>query len=242
MASIPATRGTRLLAEEPLSARRKTMAPDASPTPKDGEPQTSPGLPAMSSASTAIPGRRWSVPSPYGGPAAVDSLSTVAAPLLAGFSIAVVGVILPARQEMRFSALALLLLSITAVLMLFCVQSGFWARYYYATPQEATQWWSDYESNIERRNSVQQEQRRHYTLYRRWASRARRSYSAAIVMLLVGIGVATTPQGQIARSPLQWAAALIFWGAAAGEIVWVARTAWKGRRKREADRRKPYST
>jgi hypothetical protein len=133
---------------------------------------------------------------------------------------------------MRLFGFALLLLSIAAVLMLFCVQSGFWARHYYATPTEATQWWIDYESNIERRRRVQQELQTNYSLYRRWAARARHSYSAAIVMLLLGIGVATMPEGPTARSPLQWAATIVFCGAAIGEIVWVARAALAGKPKK----------
>jgi hypothetical protein len=119
-----------------------------------GEKPTSSGYQAKPSELASRPRESWHVPSPYGAPAAVESLSTVAAPLLPGFSISVVCVILPGREQMRLFGLALLLLSIAAVLMLFCVQCGFWARHYYATPTEATQWWIDYESNIERRPSV----------------------------------------------------------------------------------------
>jgi hypothetical protein len=81
---------------------------------------------SLETAASPLEPRSWSVPSPYGAPAAVDSLSTIAAPLLGGFSITLVGVVVQASEKFRFSSIALLLLTVAAVLLLLCVQCGFW--------------------------------------------------------------------------------------------------------------------
>jgi|tagenome__1003787_1003787.scaffolds.fasta_scaffold20702419_1 hypothetical protein len=162
----------------------------------------------------------WEVPAPYGAPFAIQSLSTVAAPLLAGFSVTLSGVILQAAGQFRWPGLTLLLLAIATVMLLFCVQCGFWARHEFVLPEEARQWWGDFASSPSRRDRVAEEQRRRYRSYRRWARSARVSYDSAIVALLAGMSVALAPVGGGGEAVLRWMAALAFLLAAAGEVVW----------------------
>lgn len=166
----------------------------------------------------------WTVPSPYGAPLAVQSLSTVAAPLLAGFSVTLAGVVMQATDKFRWPGLGLLLLAVAAVLLLFCVQCGFWARHELAFPEEVVQWWPDFRSSPDRRSRVAEEQRRRYQSYRQWADSARRAYNCAIVALLAGVAVTLIPVENGWDSVMRWCAAGVFGLAALGEIIWSMRT------------------
>jgi hypothetical protein len=177
---------------------------------------------SLETAASPLEPRSWSVPSPYGAPAAVDSLSTIAAPLLGGFSITLVGVVVQASEKFRFSSIALLLLTVAAVLLLLCVQCGFWARHYYTRPDEATAWWPDYEGSAERQQMLFIEQRRSYLLFKRWSARARRAYSSGIVALFLGIMVTLVPDGVGWQSRVRWAAVVVMGLAAVGELLWLA--------------------
>lgn len=182
-----------------------------------------PGI-SLETAASPLEAHSWSVPSPYGAPAAVDSLSTIAAPLLGGFSITLAGVVIQASERFRFSSIALLLLTVAVVLLLLCVQCGFWARHYYTKPEEAIAWWPDYEANAERQQMLFTEQRRSYVLFKRWAARARRTYSFGIVALFLGIMMTLIPEGAGWQSRVRWGAVVVMGLAAAGELLWLAST------------------
>ena len=162
------------------------------------------------------------VPSPYGAPAAVETLSTVAAPLLGGFSITLAGVVLQASDRFRYPGVALLLLAMAGALLLLCVQCGFWARHHYTTPEEASAWWPDYANSAARQQMVFLEQARSYVIFRRWSGRARRSYRYGIVTLLLGFMVTLMPRGAGFQETAQWAAVWVVGLAVAGELLWMA--------------------
>src|SRR3954452_12145240 len=89
--------------------------------------------------------RFWWRPTLYGEPAAVDMISTIAAPVLAGFTVALIGVVAQAPANFRWPGIALLLLLLTAVLFVMCLQCGFWARQYLVSRDEAASWFDDFE-------------------------------------------------------------------------------------------------
>lgn len=78
----------------------------------------------------------WKHPRPYGTPAATESASTIAAPLLAGFSITLIAQVIDSRDSVRWPDVVFILLAGASVAMLAAVQSGFWARQYYVRPEE----------------------------------------------------------------------------------------------------------
>ena len=84
-----------------------------------------------------IAGPTFDVPEHYGDPAALDALSSVAAPLLAGGTLALLGVVVQQPSSLRWPGLALLLLVVAAVMLVTAVQCGFWAG---ATPPVPTRW------------------------------------------------------------------------------------------------------
>ena len=172
---------------------------------------------------TQLPHRKtgWTVPTPYGAPAATESLSTIAAPLLGGFSVAVASLVISASDKFRLFSISLLLLAVAFVLLVLCVQCGFWSRYYFVKPDEDVAWWPDYDSNVDRQAMVHSEQQEWYVLYRIWAARSRKTYSLGIVAFLLGLSMALVPSGTGWQAVVQWITVGIVGLAAIGEAIWV---------------------
>jgi hypothetical protein len=155
-----------------------------------------------------------------GAPDALSMLSGTAAPLLAGFCITFVGLIIQAEGLSRFPGVALVLLASAAILLLYCVQCGFWARNYYVSPEAAIPWFEDYSTNLGRRVVVHREQVDDYAIYTMWAKRARRSYALAIIAMLTGVAVTLIPAEPFSQHVLQLVASGMFAMAALGELMW----------------------
>lgn len=120
----------------------------------------------------AIP-LKWVVPSPYGFSAATEAMGSVAAPLLAGFSLTLTLLVLQAgKGDFRWPDATVLVLVAAAVLFIMVIQFSFWARQYVVTPSELLDWWPDIETNDERAKAVFSEQRKHALLHKSWATRA----------------------------------------------------------------------
>ena len=152
--------------------------------------QPAEGDPACETPSRVAPLGR---PSPYGDPAAIDGLGGVAAPLLGGFSLALIGLVGQVPQNIRWPDLALLLLSLTAVAMLAAVQFTYRARRFAATPADAAGWHPDFADSPERRDRVYAEIRANRIAHRVWSARARLFYNAGVCLLLLGLAVTLVP-------------------------------------------------
>lgn len=146
-----------------------------------------------------IPGPRWDVPAQYGESAAYHGMGSVAAPLLAGFSLTFLGLVIQGEDKLRWPSLAILLLTIATISFVFAVQCTFWSRLYWFTPTEAEQWWPDFNSNSQRLDRIREEQWSSRLLYRRWSLRARRTYGIAIVTLYSALAVALVPDQAFGR-------------------------------------------
>ena len=72
---------------------------------------------------------------------ALDSLSGIAAPLLAAASVTVIGVIVQQPSSLAWPSLALTWLVLAAIALITSVQCGFWARHHDVTPAEIAAWW-----------------------------------------------------------------------------------------------------
>ena len=82
---------------------------------------------------------------PYGCAAAIDGFRSVAAPLLAGFAIAVVGITVPltATSPVRYPGTAIAFTALSALMLLASVQCTMWARQYAIHPNDMLEWWPD---------------------------------------------------------------------------------------------------
>jgi hypothetical protein len=182
----------------------------------------------------------WNYPVPYGGPAAIEGMGLIAAPLLAGFSMALVVLVIDKYNELRFPDWALLLLVLAAVLLIMSVQFTFSARSYFVTPDQLKEWWPDL--GDERRWKQQRPaQWRYYDRYQMWAGRARRSYNAAIMVLLLAISVVLVPKPEhaVSVSRARWISIAIPLGGVLFELFWMwsdlrgrRRQGWSDRLKR----------
>jgi hypothetical protein len=138
---------------------------------------------------------RWEYPPPFGRAAAVQTMTSVAAPLLAGFSIAVIGVVAQAPSSFRLPGVTLTVLTVTAVLLVACIQVGFRARAVLYSKGEIDSWWPEEERKVDPRidYSVRVNQNNDYRKWLGYHKRARQFYNLAIISLAFGISTALIP-------------------------------------------------
>jgi hypothetical protein len=165
--------------------------------------------------------RYWVTPYLYGEAEALNSMGTIAAPLLAGFSLAaMVQTLTITKSQARWPDAALLLFMVAAVLFVTTVQAMFWARGYQATPQQIKEWWPDAD-DAERMELLRREQKRHAAGFRMWSDRARITYTFALLCLLAALTLlAVPPPSQESASVLRWLAV------AAGAAAFIAESVW----------------
>jgi hypothetical protein len=159
----------------------------------------------------------WDRPFPFGFPAAIESAGSVAAPLLAGFSFALVGLIIPAPEHFRWASGALTLLLAGAAAFIAAVQCSFWARQYAITPEDIELWRPEYPA--ERKAALQRLHRRGFAI---WARRFNASYRTGILLLLAGVTAALVPPGTIGAG--RWIAIAVAAAGFLGELAWVLAT------------------
>jgi len=135
-----------------------------------------------------------SPPNPYGLFATADGLGGVAAPLLAGFAVTMVALVVQIADDVRWPDVSLVLLGAAAVLLLQVVQLSARARGYAVTPAQAREWYPEVERNPGRVRVVNWELRHHLACWRDLVRRARARYNLAIVLLLCGIAVLLVPR------------------------------------------------
>lgn len=170
------------------------------------------------------------LPRPYGHAESVIAMSTIAAPLLAGFSITCVALVLQIYERMRYPNLTVSLLSAAAVVLVMTVQYGFWARrWWWGTMADAVDAWPDAQ-RPGRALDVELELVEHFGAFRIWERRARRSYTIGLITLLsglallVGAGVDGLIQPAKGRGWQPWPLAVFAVGVAY-ELVWAAAAA-----------------
>jgi len=163
----------------------------------------------------------WVTPYLYGEAEALNSMGTIAAPLLAGFSLAaMVSTLTIAKTQARWPDAAFLLFLLAAVLFVATVQAMFWARGYQTSPQQIKEWWPDAE-DTERKEQMRRDQKLHADGFRMWSNRARVTYSAALLCLLAALtSLAVPPESYGQASVLRWLAVAI------GVVAFIAETFW----------------
>jgi hypothetical protein len=167
-------------------------------------------------------GSYWETPSLYGEAEALDSMGTIAAPLLAGFSLAaMVQTLTITTSDTRWPDTALLLFMLAAVLFVATVQAMFWARGYQTNPSEIKAWWPD-AADPERLKLLRDEQKWHAVGFRMWSNRARVAYSAALLCLLAALTILAVPPESHRQVPyLRWLAVAVGGAAFIAEALWI---------------------
>jgi hypothetical protein len=164
---------------------------------------------------TRPPGAPW----PYGAFATVESFGAAAAPLLAGFAVTLVALIIQIADQLRWPDLALVLFCAAATLFLHVVHLAARARGYAVTLDEAKQWYADYDTDPERRDAVAEELVHSRACWLFLVRRARFFYNLAMFALLAGLGVLLVPRPGGLGNVLRWVAIGVVAAAAAVEAL-----------------------
>jgi hypothetical protein len=147
-------------------------------------------------------------------------VGSVAAPLLAGFSITIVAVSLTDFEKLRWPGPAAILGVLTSGILVLTVQLTAWARQYHVTPADLRSWFDDADE-ISRRKLLIDELEFFTTLENKYARLARLTYSAGIVCLFAALGTAIAPTANSFQIVARWVAATIAYLFAAAEVGWI---------------------
>lgn len=163
--------------------------------------------------------RRWAIPPKIGYAAAVQNAHFVAAPLLAGAAIGVSGVIAADSEKFRWGGPSIVVLALSSVLFISCMQSSFNAAAYLFTPADLDAWYGDSDRpDVERLMQIQWND---FQVWRRLTRKAVDRYNLGVISLGVGAAVTLAPKG---NSPpvdagFRWAACSIVGLATVCEMV-----------------------
>ncbi|MEU5962061.1 hypothetical protein ABZ777_12730 [Micromonospora parva] len=162
-------------------------------------------------------GPRWLVRYPLGTTDAFRSMGTVAAPLLAGFALATLAVLLTSGVNVRLAGPATFALALAAAMFVFCVQFTVTGLLYSASPAERSGW-QPTANDTDVAERMRRVQRRDYLLQGKYLFRARLTYDVGIVSLLAALLALVTPHDW-----LSWrgAAFAVVAAALTVEFVWV---------------------
>ncbi len=142
-------------------------------------------------------------------------MTGVAAPLLAGFTISLIALVIQGSASFRWPSLCTLVFTLSAVLLISTVQAGFWIRHYRPSSDSPLL-------------NPRSEALIHYLF---WNRVARYTYDAGIFLLLSGLAGVLAPKD--GTDALRWAASITAALAAGAELVWAAYATQVGRRLRE---------
>jgi hypothetical protein len=179
---------------------------------------------------------KWRQPKPLGYGNAVESGTSVAAPLLAGFSFASVIVISDDASNFRFPGAAILGLTIAAAFFLGAIQCGYSARQYYWSAAEAFNWQpsaKEEQAELEKLSQDQAEAFGHWELWSTWAVNL---FYFGIFALLAGLAMALPPKKDVVGVEmwLRWTAVIVAFAALVGEALGIVITL-RPRKAKERD-------
>lgn len=170
----------------------------------------------------------WQITWPYGYPQAVDSAGSVAAPLLAGFSVTLLGIAIASSTGMRWANEAMAVLATATAFLIFAVQAAFNAKRWMVTPADLLAWWPnpDVEPGMAQLCDWQAQHKKQHD---KWAAWFRWSYNIGLMLLLLGVAVCLVPP-QVGTNSPRWVACGIAGGTALAEAAWVFLSWWSERR------------
>lgn len=171
----------------------------------------------MATVDASPPPNEWDPPFPLGYPGAIESAGSVAAPLLAGFSFALVGLVIPSPEYFRWPSGTLILLLAGGVSFIAAVQCSFWARQFAVGPADVEEWRPQHP--LERKVALQRLHKHGFLL---WGSRFNFWYRAGILLLLAGVVLAVVPRGTIGTG--RYVAIAVAASGFLGELCWVFAT------------------
>jgi hypothetical protein len=169
-----------------------------------------------------MPEAKWFPPIPLGRGSAVEGMTGIAAPLLAGFSLALIGVIAQDPSHFRWPGPALITLVIAISLLIATVHFGFQARSYLYSAADVRDWRPDFLAALE--DVMATDQRRDYLHWERWDKRAGWTYDLAVCFLAAGIALVVAPPLAGTEAGFRWGAFAVAITAGVAQLGWVVST------------------
>jgi MFS family permease len=168
----------------------------------------------------------WRVPGSqrmpaYGASAAVNAVGTVAAPLLAGFSLTFVGQLLGGQSGPRWPDLTLLLLIIAGLAFIGSLQCALRARQWDATPKDISDWWPNSESDKDLQIVLYQQQAMLKGTHEVWATISILFFHTGIISLFVAMATLLVPSNGSTITPLRTISIILIASAAVVEFGWM---------------------
>jgi hypothetical protein len=172
------------------------------------------------------PEPRWQPLIPFGYAASVESMGSIAAPLLASVNAGVLVFALSSEESFRWPTVTLFLLGCSLLALLAAVQATFHARQYVVTPSEIEEWYPD--SDVpSMRQHLREQQRWHWREHTTWAGRATLAYDAGLASFLLALATITVPTGPLDDvSRGRWAVVAVALLGVIAELAWIAETRW----------------
>lgn len=167
---------------------------------------------------------RWPAPGYYGAASALDSMGSVSAPLLAGFSLSITTIVLTTSDALRWPGITAAFSTFAALALIASVQFAFWAKQNVATPSDMREWWDDSDTPAGRPFRIT-ELERYRKVYNAYSRRARLTYDLGIVALLASLGSALAPPTHANQPFLRWTSAGVVLIAVGVEVAWATATA-----------------
>ncbi|MEH6373230.1 hypothetical protein V7793_02545 [Streptomyces sp. KLMMK] len=172
----------------------------------------------------------WRKPAPLGWPVASDEMLTIAAPLLAGASITLLGVVIEQRDVFRWADPLLLALVLTVIFMIVAMVWGVGARGHLYSRNDLQDWWGPLDMlPPELNEELIREQQSQFARWLKGIRLAMRCFNLGLVLLAVSGILALIPPDHEATPVWRWTAA----GAVAATVVGIGVVrAWPGVRSR----------
>lgn len=163
---------------------------------------------------------KWRKPAPLAYGSALDMVSSTAAPLLAGFSLASVIVVADDAVAFRWPGVAMLGLAAAAIFMVTAVQCGFHARTYLWSASDVADWWPELKPDTPLEDRLRDDQHGAYARWRKWATATVVAYNAGLLSFLAGLAVSLPPKSGVGvQETLRWVTASIVVVACIVEVV-----------------------
>lgn len=134
----------------------------------------------------------------------MDSLASVAAPLLAGFSLTTIAIIAQEPQHIRWPGVSVVVFAGTGLLLIFSVQAGYHARAFLYSPGDIDNWWPDHKGDVDRRQWLHETHAHDLERWRVWSTRSRRCYNVGSMMLLIALATIAAPPSGARQAELCW--------------------------------------
>ncbi|WP_320777112.1 hypothetical protein [Streptomyces sp. CRN 30] len=169
---------------------------------------------------------------------AIESVSTVAAPLLAGGAVAMLGVVAADDDRFRWPGPATLFLTLAAVALVACVQWGFRARtFLYVFEEGSPEADDDPSLPVAARAFLARRRETDLARWRRGTALAALCYNLGLVAIGTGVSLAAAPPADAVQAGWRWAAFWVMSLATVAELLWVV-LEWGDAAARAATRRR----